>query len=138
MAMVFVFLYLPIVALVVFSFNDSPVPNLWRGFTLKWYAALAADDEMISAFMLSMKEAFFTDVLPRETLAIPEANAIACEHDDFLSALREGRQPLVPATAGAAALEIANRVVDSLRITTLGGSQVPATVPLPSRLRRTG
>jgi len=84
------------------------------------------------------KEAFFTDVLPRETLAIPEANAIACEHDDFLSALREGRQPLVPATAGAAALEIANRVVDSLRITTLGGSQVPATVPLPSRLRRTG
>ena len=30
----FVFLYLPIVALVVFSFNDSPVPNAWRGFTL--------------------------------------------------------------------------------------------------------
>ena len=77
-------------------------------------------------------------LLPRETLAIPEANAIACEHDDFLGALREGRQPLVPATAGAAALEIANRVVDSLRITTLGVSQVPATVPLPSRLRRTG
>ena len=37
----FVFLYLPIVALVVFSFNDSPIPNVWRGFTLKWYAALA-------------------------------------------------------------------------------------------------
>ena len=86
----------------------------------------------------AMKEAFFKDVLPRETLAIPEANAIACEHDDFLSALREGRQPLVPATAGAAALEIANRVVDSLRTTTLGRSHVPATVPLPSRLRRTG
>lgn len=60
MAMGFVFLYLPIVALVVFSFNDSPVPNLWRGFTLKWYSALAADDEMISAFWLSMKIAFFT------------------------------------------------------------------------------
>ena len=60
MTMGFVFLYLPILALVVFSFNDSPVPNLWRGFTLKWYSALAADDEMISAFMLSMKVAFFT------------------------------------------------------------------------------
>lgn len=86
----------------------------------------------------AMKEAFFTDVLPRETLAIPEANAIASEHDDFLGALREGRQPLVPATAGAAALEIANRVVDSLHTTTLGGGHLPSTVPLPSRLRRTG
>jgi ABC-type spermidine/putrescine transport system permease subunit I len=35
----YVFLYLPIVALVVFSFNDSPLPNVWRGFTLKWYAS---------------------------------------------------------------------------------------------------
>jgi predicted dehydrogenase len=86
----------------------------------------------------AMKQAFFTDILPRETLAIPEANAIACEHDDFLAALREGRQPLVPASAGAAALEIANRVVDSLRTTTLGRSHVTPTVPLPSRLRRTG
>ena len=86
----------------------------------------------------TMKEAFFKEILPRETLAIPEANAIACEHDDFLGALREGRQPLVPATAGAAALEIANRVVDSLRTTTLGGGHGPSTVPLPSRLRRTG
>jgi putrescine transport system permease protein len=56
----FAFLYLPIVALVVFSFNDSPVPNSWRGFTLKWYAALANDTEMINAFWLSMKIAFFT------------------------------------------------------------------------------
>ncbi len=56
----FAFLYLPIVALVVFSFNDSPVPNSWRGFTLKWYVALANDREMITAFWLSMKIAFFT------------------------------------------------------------------------------
>ena len=60
LAMGVVFLYLPIVALVVDSFHDSPVPNSWRGFTLKWYSALAADDEMISAFLLSMKIAFFT------------------------------------------------------------------------------
>ncbi|MDL2337951.1 MAG: ABC transporter permease subunit [Pseudomonadota bacterium] len=56
----FVFLYLPIVALVVYSFNDSPVPNSWRGFTLRWYTALAADNEMITAFVLSLKIAFFT------------------------------------------------------------------------------
>jgi predicted dehydrogenase len=84
------------------------------------------------------KEAFFAEILPRERLAIPEANAIACEHDDFLGAIREGRQPLVPASAGAAALEIANRVVDSLRTTTFGSDRVTTTVPLPARLRRTG
>ena len=39
-------LYLPIVALVIYSFNDSPIPNVWAGFTLKWYAALAHDREI--------------------------------------------------------------------------------------------
>ena len=43
----YVFLYMPIVALVIYSFNDSPVPNLWRGFTLKWYTSLPADNEML-------------------------------------------------------------------------------------------
>ena len=56
----FVFLYLPIVALVLYSFNDSPVPNVWRGFTLKWYAALGSDTEMLSGLWLSLKIAFFT------------------------------------------------------------------------------
>ena len=56
----FVFLYLPILALVIFSFNDSPVPNLWRGFTLKWYTALAQDQELVSGFWLSMEIAVAT------------------------------------------------------------------------------
>jgi putrescine transport system permease protein len=56
----YVFLYLPIVALIVFSFNDSPIPNAWRGFTLKWYAQLANDREMIAGLWLSLKIAFLT------------------------------------------------------------------------------
>ncbi|MFZ2986510.1 ABC transporter permease subunit [Ideonella sp.] len=56
----FIFLYLPIVALVLYSFNDSPVANVWRGFTLKWYAALAQDTEMLLGLWLSVKIAFFT------------------------------------------------------------------------------
>ena len=44
----YLFLYLPIVALVIYSFNDSPIPNVWKGFTLKWYAALPGDREMIA------------------------------------------------------------------------------------------
>jgi len=56
----YLFLYLPIVALVVYSFNDSPIPNLWKGFTLKWYVKLASDDEMLGGLWLSLKIAFFT------------------------------------------------------------------------------
>ena len=56
----FVFLYLPIVALVIYSFNDSTIPNRWAGFTLKWYAALANDREMIAGLWLSLRIAFFT------------------------------------------------------------------------------
>jgi putrescine transport system permease protein len=56
----FAFLYLPIVALVLFSFNDSQLPNVWRGFTLKWYAALAQDEEILRGFWISLKIAFFT------------------------------------------------------------------------------
>jgi len=56
----YAFLYLPIIALVVYSFNDSPVPNVWRGFTLRWYSALASDREMLSGLWLSLKIAFFS------------------------------------------------------------------------------
>jgi putrescine transport system permease protein len=56
----YLFLYLPIVALVIYSFNDSPIPNVWAGFTLKWYAALPNDREMIAGLWLSLQIAFFT------------------------------------------------------------------------------
>ncbi len=56
----YAFLYLPIVALVIFSFNDSAIPSLWRGITFKWYAALASDHEMLSGFWLSLRIALAT------------------------------------------------------------------------------
>jgi predicted dehydrogenase len=80
----------------------------------------------------ALKDSFFTDILPRETLAVPEANAIACEHDNFLAAVRSRRPALVPAAAGAAALEIAMRVLDGLSCTRLG-SEGPG-VSAPSRV----
>ncbi|GAB4550661.1 MAG: ABC transporter permease [Rhizobacter sp.] len=56
----YLFLYLPIAALVLYSFNDSPLPNVWRGFTLKWYVKLASDGEMLAGLWLSLKIAFLT------------------------------------------------------------------------------
>ena len=56
----FAFLYVPIAALIVYSFNDSPVANVWRGFTLKWYVALASDGELLAGLALSLKVALAT------------------------------------------------------------------------------
>ena len=56
----YVFLFLPIVALVIYSFNDSPIPNRWAGFTTRWYAALANDRELLAGLWLSLRIAFYT------------------------------------------------------------------------------
>lgn len=60
MAAVFVFLYLPIVTLIVLSFNASPMVTNWGGWSLRWYEALAQDAEIISGFKLSLEIAFMT------------------------------------------------------------------------------
>jgi len=82
----------------------------------------------------ALKDRFFTDILPRETLAVPDANAIACEHDDFLAAVRSRRSPLITATAGAAALEVAMQVLAVLACTRLGAADRVATGAPPGRV----
>lgn len=51
----YVFLYLPILTLIVFSFNDSDLVTVWGGFSLKWYGVIAQDDEVINGFLLTLK-----------------------------------------------------------------------------------
>jgi predicted dehydrogenase len=80
----------------------------------------------------ALKDRFFADILPRETLTVPDANAIASEHDDFLAAVRSRRPALVPASAGAAALDVAMRVLDGLVCVRLG-ADLP-TVSVSSRV----
>ena len=47
MAIVFVFLYTPLVVLVVLSFNTSKYASVWGGFSTKWYGILAHDSAVI-------------------------------------------------------------------------------------------
>ena len=54
----FAFLYLPIMSLVVFSFNESRLVTVWSGFSTQWYAALFADPQMLGAAWLSLQIAF--------------------------------------------------------------------------------
>jgi putrescine transport system permease protein len=56
----FLFLYLPMATLVVFSFNHSRLPSHWGGFSLEWYAKLADDSEIINGLWLSFKIALLS------------------------------------------------------------------------------
>ncbi|HQO17274.1 MAG TPA: ABC transporter permease subunit, partial [Methylotenera sp.] len=55
MIAVYIFLYLPILTLVVYSFNDSKLISTWTHASLRWYEALIKDDDLISAVLLSLK-----------------------------------------------------------------------------------
>ena len=53
-----VFLYVPILSMVVFSFNNSRLVTVWDSAnspTLKWYSALASNDQILGAAWLSIK-----------------------------------------------------------------------------------
>ncbi|GGX79754.1 ABC transporter permease subunit [Vogesella alkaliphila] len=49
------FLYIPIVSLIVYSFNDSKLVTVWGGFSTKWYASLFQNEQIISAVELSVQ-----------------------------------------------------------------------------------
>jgi putrescine transport system permease protein len=56
----FAFLYVPIVSMVVFSFNESRLVTVWSGFSVKWYAELFENRAMLDAAYLSLKIAAVT------------------------------------------------------------------------------
>ncbi len=60
MAAIFLFLYLPILTLIVLSFNASPLVTQWGGWSLRWYGELFNDTEIVSGFVLSLEIAFLT------------------------------------------------------------------------------
>ena len=51
---VYLFLYVPIVVLVVYSFNDTKFSTNWQGFTLSWYGKLLTDGPLMEAFANSL------------------------------------------------------------------------------------
>lgn len=54
------FLYAPILSLVVYSFNESRLVTVWSGLSVKWYGELFADRQMMDAAWISLKVAFLT------------------------------------------------------------------------------
>ena len=56
----FAFLYLPVIILMVYSFNESRLATVWSGFSFKWYGELFRDKQMLGAAWISLKIAFLT------------------------------------------------------------------------------
>ena len=54
----FAFLYLPIVLLVIYSFNESRLVTVWAGFSTKWYVSLFNNQGMIDAAWVTLRVAF--------------------------------------------------------------------------------
>ncbi len=62
-AIVYVFLFAPIVVLIVFSFNDSKRSVNWKGFTLDWYPTLLTDHELLDALSVTMRLALVVVII---------------------------------------------------------------------------
>lgn len=56
----YVFLYTPLMSLIVFSFNSSKQVIFWTGFSLKWYQALFSNAEILKATLTSLEIAATT------------------------------------------------------------------------------
>jgi len=60
MGAIYVFLYAPLVFLVVFSFNSTRQDSVFTGFSLRWYEALMRDSRIAEGFFLSLKVALIS------------------------------------------------------------------------------
>lgn len=60
---VYLFLYLPIIVMVLFSFNESATPMKWGGFSLQWYRQMWNIPEMVDALRTSLIVAFSATIL---------------------------------------------------------------------------
>ena len=54
LGLVLAIMYLPILLLVIYSFNESKISSVWGGFSLKWYQQLFADEKMFEALLNSI------------------------------------------------------------------------------------
>jgi spermidine/putrescine transport system permease protein len=63
-ALVYAFLYLPIVVVVIYSFNENQLATIWTGFTVDWYRVALNDEVVLGALQNS-----FSVALPNAILA---------------------------------------------------------------------
>lgn len=63
MTLVYIFLYAPIVFLIIFSFNSEKYSSNWGHFSLKWYSALLSDDRILTALYYTVFVAVVSSII---------------------------------------------------------------------------
>jgi putrescine transport system permease protein len=63
LALVYLFLYVPLFFLIIFSFNSTRQDSVFTGFSLRWYEALLSDSRLVDGFFLSLRVALTTATL---------------------------------------------------------------------------
>lgn len=63
MGIIFIFLYMPILVLIIYSFNESKSRGQWDGFTLKWYGELFRDPDITKALYYTFLVAFLSSLI---------------------------------------------------------------------------
>ena len=76
----FIFLYLPIIILIAYSFNDNRFASVWTGFSTRWYTEVFNDEAVRNAFGVSMWVAFWSTVI---STILGTLTAIAMERFKF-------------------------------------------------------
>ena len=59
----FAFLYIPMVILVIYSFNESKLVTVWAGFSTKWYGELLQNEAFLDAAWVTIRVAFFSSTI---------------------------------------------------------------------------
>ncbi len=59
----FAFLYIPMIILVVYSFNESKLVTVWAGFSTKWYGELVRNEAFLDAAWVTVKVAVFSSTI---------------------------------------------------------------------------
>lgn len=80
LALIYALLYIPILVLVVMSFNASKIGYQWGGFSLRWYESLFANQAMVSAFWHSLWLGLITATV---STLIGTLTALALHRYDF-------------------------------------------------------
>ncbi len=60
---IFLFLYLPIIILIFYSFNENRFVGMWTGFSTRWYAELWQDENVINAVKMSIWVALWSTII---------------------------------------------------------------------------
>lgn len=81
---IFLFLYLPIFVLVVYSFNANRVVGVWEGFSLRWYRELFQDAAIASALRVSLWVGFWSTLV---SVVLGTLAALVLERYDFAGKL---------------------------------------------------